>query len=164
MSADRPLVYDRKVKFAPPFSSRCFRVLLIGAVATVLYTITGFFIVPPVLKAQLEKRLSAELGRAVTVGSVRFNPYALSLTLENFDVRLKEGTGSLLGWTRLFVRFDALASLSGDWVLGKVDLDGLHASLAINPDGSLSISDLLAKLNTPPPQTGSTSKPGRPIR
>src|SRR5207249_4632712 len=63
---------------------------------------------------------------------------------------VKEGTGSLLGWTRLFVRFDALASLSGDWVLGKIDLDGLHASIAIKPDGSLSISDLLAKLNTPP--------------
>ncbi len=136
--------------------------LLIGVGAIALYTLVGFFVVPPVLKAQLEKRLSAELGRTTTVGKVRCNPYTLSLTFADFDIRLKDGQGSLLGWSRLFVRVDALASLTGDWVLGQIDLDGLRANLAIQADGSLSVSDILAKLNSDPAKPA--TKPGRPIR
>ncbi len=138
--------------------------LLIGIGAIALYTITGFFVVPPVLKAQLEKRLSLELGRTVTVGKVRCNPFTLSLMLADFDIRLKDGRGSLLGWVRLFVSVDAFASLTGDWVLRRIDLDGLHANLAIQPDGSLSISDILAKLNQSPDAAKGPTKAGRPIR
>ena len=150
-----------------PSSSRFRRNLWIAAVVVALFTVVGFFVVPPIVKAQLEKRLSAELGRTVTVGKVRFNPYALSLTLEDFDIRLKEGNGSFVGWKRLYVDFDALSSLTGDWVLSAIELDGFHLGVVIKPDGSLNFSDILAKL-TPPRATPSApvvpAKPGRPIR
>src|SRR4051812_11867136 len=114
--------------------SRRTRRWLIGAAAFfVLFTVSGFFILPPIVKAQTEKRLSALLGRTVTLERVRLNPYALSLTLENFNIQEKGSSGSFLGWTRLYVNFDAVSSLTGHWVVSDIELDGFHAAVAIQP-------------------------------
>jgi hypothetical protein len=147
-------------------SPRGRRVLWIAATLLVLFTVTGFFILPPILKTQLVKRLSAELNRPVTIGKVRVNPYALSVTLENLEVREKDGSGSFFGWRRLYVNFDALASVTGDWVLSEIALDGFHAQVVINRDGTLNCSDLLAKAggSPAPPAAAKPAKPPRPIR
>src|SRR5689334_14042278 len=108
--------------------SRRRRNLWIAGGVLVAFTVFGFFIAPPIIKSQLERRASEALGRKVTVGKVRVNPYAVSLTLENLDVRLKEGEGSFLGWTRLYVNADPLASIFGPWTLGAVELDGFHVA------------------------------------
>ncbi|MBL9215000.1 MAG: DUF748 domain-containing protein, partial [Opitutaceae bacterium] len=129
------------------------------------FAIAGFFVAPPVIKAQLERRLTAALGRTVTVGKVKVNPFALSLTLEDFDVRLKEGDGSFLGWKRLYVNFDALASLTGSWVLGAIELDGAHAAVILKPDGSLNFSDILARATAAPAAVpAAPARPARPLR
>jgi len=145
-------------------SPRGRRLCLIAGVLVVLFTIVGFLVLPPIIKAQLEKRLSAALGRTVTVEKVRVNPYTLALTLENFDIRLKDGSGSFLGWKRLYVNFDALASLTGTWTLGAIELDGMHVNVVVMPDGSLNFSDLLARLQTPPEQAPAAPAPVPAIR
>ena len=152
-----------KMKTAAPPPSHLRRNLGIAAGLIALFTVVGFFIAPPILKTQLEKRLSAESGRTVTIGKVRLNPYALSLTLENFDMRSKEGKESFLGWSRLYVNFDALSSLTGDWVLSEIELDGFHAAPVIQSDGSLNFSDIMARINAQS-APAAPSKPGRPLR
>ncbi|HMD60189.1 MAG TPA: DUF748 domain-containing protein [Opitutaceae bacterium] len=139
------------------------RVRLVAAAAcVVLYGFAGFFILPPIVRAQAEKRLSAASGRSVSIGRLRMNPYMLSVTLEDFDVAERAGAGSFLGWRRLYVRFDAIRSLAGDWVLGKIELDGFHASVVVNPDGSFNFSDVLAKFISPVPAL--QAKAGRAVR
>jgi len=137
------------------------RVFVAVLVCLVLYGVAGFFVLPPIVRAQAEKRLSAGLGRSASIGKVRMNPYVLSLSVEDFDIREKDGRGSFLGWSRLYVRFDALRSLAGHWMLGDIELDGFHAAVVVNPDGSFNFSDVLAKL-TPP--AAPQAKPGRPVR
>jgi hypothetical protein len=112
----------------------------------VLFTVTGFFVAPPIIKSQLEKRASEALGRTVTVGKVRVNPYAMSLTLEDFDIRLRDNRGSFLGWKRLYVNFDPLASVLGTWTFGAIELDGFHATAQLQRDGSFSFHDILRRL------------------
>ncbi|MFT3780711.1 MAG: DUF748 domain-containing protein [Nibricoccus sp.] len=130
-----------------------------------LYAVVGFFVLPPIVKAQAEKRLSAELGRTVHLGKVRMNPFALSVTLENFDILEKDARGSLVGWKRLYVNVSALASLTGDWVVGDIELDGFHAAVAINADNTFNFSDLLAKFTAlPKTPTTAAAKPPRPVR
>jgi hypothetical protein len=128
------------------------------------FTLTGFWVLPPIVKTQLERRLSAELGRPVTVGRVRINPYALSLTVEDFTVREPGGEADFIAWRRLYVRFGAWASLRGEWVLSAVALDGFKARAVVNRDQSLNFSDLLAKFSPPAPSAVPPAPPGRPVR
>ncbi|MBP6864254.1 MAG: DUF748 domain-containing protein [Candidatus Didemnitutus sp.] len=147
-------------------SPRARRNLGIFAGLLVVFTIVGFFVVPPIVRTQIERRASEALGRQVTVGKVRFNPYTLGLTLERLDVRTADGAGSFLGWERLYVNFDALASLGGDWVLGDIELDGFHAAVALESDGKFNFADILAKLVPPadPAAPTAPTTPSRPLR
>lgn len=142
-----------------PLTARLRRRLWIAAIVVVLFTVTGFFIAPPIIKSQLEKRASEALGRKVTVGKVRVNPYAVSLTLENLDVRLKEGEGSFLGWSRLYVNLDPLASIFGAWTIGAVELDGFHMTAVLKKDGAFNFADILERLNAAAPASSAATPP-----
>lgn len=134
-------------------------VLLVG-----LYGLAGFFAVPPLVRSQLPKRLSAALGRTVTIGGVRVNPFALSATLENVNVTERDRRGAFFGWERLYVNFDPLASLFGEWVIGAVELDGFQSNVAIGADGALNFADLLADAKGGPAVESSGGKAPRPVR
>jgi len=142
-------------------SSRLRVSLWIAGIVLLLFTVFGFFVAPGIIKSQLEQRASAALGRTVTVGKVRVNPYTVALTLENFDVRLKEGNGSFVGWDRLYVNFDPLASVLGTWTFGAIELDGFHAAAVLKPDGSFNFDDIIQRLNAlSPPATDQTGNKG----
>lgn len=119
------------------------------------------FGLPPVIKAQAEARLSELLGRTVTLGRVKLDPVRLAVTLENFEIREKDARASFLSWSRLYVNFDALSSLGGDWVLSEVELDGFRAAAALNADGSYNVSDLIAKFSGPGTKTEAAPRPVR---
>jgi hypothetical protein len=121
----------------------------------------GFFVLPPIVKAQVEKRASATLGRVVNVEAVRVNPFALSLTLEGFSIREKDGTNEFLGWRRLYLRLDPLRSLWSAWGLSEVDLDGFSARVLLGPDKAFNFADLLARFAVPAAKPATR---GRPIR
>ena len=57
------------------------RWLIAAVVFFVVFTVVGFFVQPPIVKSQAEQRISAELGRKVTIGKIRMNPYAVSMTI-----------------------------------------------------------------------------------
>jgi hypothetical protein len=134
-------------------------------VTFVFVSLGGFVILPPIIKAQLERRLSATLGRTVTVGRVRVNPYRFSLAIEDFDIREADGQRSFLGWNRLAVSVSPLASLTGDWTLRRVELDGFHADATINPDRTYNFSDVLARVSAAAASApGAKPKPPRPVR
>ena len=139
------------------------RALWITAAVLVLYTITGFFILPMIVRAQLVKRLSAESDRPVTVGKVRMNPYAFTATIENLEVGERTGTGALFGWQRLNVSLEAFASMKGEWVLSEIALDGFYAHGVVSPEGRLNLSAWLARVcgTSSAPNIPSATKPSR---
>ncbi|MBL9190178.1 MAG: DUF748 domain-containing protein [Opitutaceae bacterium] len=141
-------------------SSRLKRWLVAFAALLVVFTVVGFFVLPPIIKAQAEKRLAAELGRTVRIGQVAVNPYALSLTIEDFSILEKDGTTPFIGWRRVHVDFAALASLRGEWVLSELTLDGFDGRVAINADQTLNFSDILAKLTAESAPASSPSPTG----
>ncbi|ACB76357.1 DUF748 domain-containing protein [Opitutus terrae] len=135
----------------------------LAAALLVLFTVVGFFVLPPLIRPQLEKRLSQELGRRVTIEKLRLNPYTLSVTLENFAIMEPDGVTRFLGWQRLYVNFDALSSLWGSWVLGDIELDRFDARVVLQADGTFSFADLLKRF-TPTTPAPTPSEPARPIR
>lgn len=142
------------------------RRILIAAVLFALFTITGFFILPPIVRSQLQKQLSSRLGRTVTIERVRMNPYTLSVTVDNLAIRERDGKTPFLGWRRLYVNFDALHSLWGAWTLSDVVLDGFRARAVVNPDRTLNVTDLLERFTAAPgaAPAAAPQKPGRPLR
>ncbi len=145
-------------------TARTRRSLWIAVTAFAVFTIGGFFVAPPIIKAQLEKRASAALGRTVTVKQVRVNPYTVAVTLEGLDVRTKDGSGSFLGWDRLYVNLDPLASLGGTLTVGAIELDGFHAMAQQKADGTFNFSDIIARLNEQSAVKAEPAKSSHPLR
>lgn len=138
--------------------------LLITAVALpALYALLGFLVAPAVLRSQLVARLTAQLQRPVTVGQVGVNPFTFVVTVENLEVRERDGRAVFLGWDRLLVDW-AVASLWGDeWRLEVIELDGPHGRVVADPAGTLNFSDLLASGEADAGAPVAEAAAGRPL-
>ena len=128
-------------------------VLAALAVATIAF---GFWGVPPLLKAQLERRGSALLQREVTVGAVAFNPLRLAVTIDGLAVAGRDGA-PWAGWERLAVNFDAWPRLAGEWRFASVELRGFRAALRVDEAGELNVADMLDALQA---STADDAAPG----
>ncbi|MEO7413080.1 MAG: DUF748 domain-containing protein [Opitutaceae bacterium] len=143
-------------------SPRQRRWLAIVGTLAVLFTVFGFLIAPPILKAQLTKRLALELGRAVKIEKIRLNPYALSLTLEGLAIQDRDG-GPFVGWRRVYVNFDSTSIFVREWRFQEITAAAPGLRVIVNQDGTFNFSDLLAKF-APPGAKPATGKPGWPLR
>ncbi|MGZ3608244.1 MAG: DUF748 domain-containing protein, partial [Syntrophales bacterium] len=64
-----------------------FKKWIIGAaIFFVLFTVIGFFVIPPILKPYLIETLSKTLNRQVSLSDIGLNPYTLTLTLRGFEI------------------------------------------------------------------------------
>ncbi|MEA2698814.1 MAG: hypothetical protein QOI66_3085 [Myxococcales bacterium] len=142
---------------------RWLRRLLIGsASALALFALVGFLVLPPVARAVAAKQLGQLLGRRVSVARVRVNPFALSLTVEGFQIYEPDGNTPFVGFGRLYVNAQLASIYRRAPVVKEVSLESLRvhvARLKATPDGwgdpaSYNFSDILARLaampKTPP--------------
>ena len=71
-----------------PMRSRKARVTVILVLAFfVIYSISGFFILPYFARKIGMEKLTAQLGRTVTINSVQFNPFTLDAVINNFEIK-----------------------------------------------------------------------------
>ncbi|MES1165165.1 MAG: DUF748 domain-containing protein [Verrucomicrobiota bacterium] len=82
---------------------RARKTALVAAIATAAFALVGFLVVPPIARRMAQNQLGALLGREVKIAKVRLNPFALSLTVEGFEIREADGAGVFLGFARLYV-------------------------------------------------------------
>jgi hypothetical protein len=135
----------------PPFHRRHRRCLIVGGVFVFL-VLFGFIGLPPIVKAQAVKRLSALLGREVVIEKVRINPLVLSTTIEGFAIAEADaGAGEFTGWRRLYVNFDSWSLFARRIGFQEIALDGFRARVAKGADGELNFADIVARLTAPDP-------------
>jgi hypothetical protein len=67
--------------------SRHQKVLVAIAVGFLLYSVAGFWVMPAVLKDVLEKKLTENLKRTVSIETIQINPYLLKISVNNFQVK-----------------------------------------------------------------------------
>lgn len=130
------------------------------AVALVLF---GFFGLPPIIKAQAVKRLSAELHRDVSIERIRLNPLVLSVTIEGLAIKDRDG-GAFTGWRRLYVNFDVFSFFVGEWRFQEIALDGFSQRVVIAKDGTFNFADLLPADSAPSAPKPASTRPPRPVR
>ncbi len=119
------------------------RLVLWPAVALVAYSILGFFVLPPVLRSVLTKKLSETLHRSVSIRAIRINPFVLSARVEGFSVKDREGTGPFFSFEEIYLNLQAASILRGGPVLREILLRAPSATLVRNEDSTYNFSDLL---------------------
>jgi hypothetical protein len=127
-------------------------------IALILYTIIGFLVVPAIIKSQMLKRLPALTHREAAVQQVKFNPYALSLTIRGFS--LKETNGEVFSsFDEFYINFQPIASLfHRTWVFSEISLKKPFVQLTHRDDGTFNFANLIP----PAPASAPTPPPGPP--
>jgi len=112
----------------------------------ILYVITGFWVIPPLLRPRLEKKLSSQIGRKVTIEEIKLNPLALSSTTTNLTVYEIDGE-PFAGFEELFV--DAQLSSIVKWAVTfkEIRLLAPFGVLKLLPEKKLNIDDILTKFS-----------------
>jgi uncharacterized protein involved in outer membrane biogenesis len=124
-------------------SPRARRILAWTAGLFVTFVLIGFFAVPPLVKWQLETRLSDLLHRQVTVESVGANPFAPSLTLRGFSVRERSGDAPFVTFDELYVNASWQSIVRFAPVISAVRLTRPHVRVVRNADQSFNFQDLV---------------------
>lgn len=143
----------------------------IGAgVAFILFTVVGFFVIPPLARHVAQTQLTQVLGRKVVIDRIRVNPFALSAAVEGLHVFESDTTTPFVDLRRFFVN----AQLSSIWrrapVIKEVTLDGLRVHVErrrATPAGwgdltAYNFSDILAHLAASPPSPAPPPRPPAP--
>ncbi|MFI5166099.1 MAG: DUF748 domain-containing protein [Thermoanaerobaculales bacterium] len=126
-------------------------------VAFIVFSIVGFFVAPAVVRSVLVKKASQMLGRTVSVGRIRVNPYTLSVSVEDLRVLEKDGA-TFVGWNRIFVDWEIISLLTGETVFREISLTKPVVRVAIAADGSLNFADIIERLKAAAAATPTTTK------
>jgi uncharacterized protein involved in outer membrane biogenesis len=117
--------------------------ILIGiAVAFLFYSVAGFWVLPTVLKDVLEKKLSENLKRTVSIKTIQINPYLLKVSINNFQVKDTTKDEIFVAFDRLFVDLELVSLIKRALVVDILTLTGPRLNLARYKDHSYNFSDL----------------------
>ncbi|MDX1380281.1 MAG: DUF748 domain-containing protein, partial [Xanthomonadales bacterium] len=111
-------------------------------VLILVYTLFGFFAVPPLLKSATIDALREQTGREATIGEIRYNPYVLSLEVNDFALQDTDGA-SLAAFDRLFVNFQLSSLFRWAWTFREFHLNGLYILLERYAPGDSRLGRLL---------------------
>jgi hypothetical protein len=121
------------------------RVLIGLIIFFAVFTLFGFFGLPPIAKFLLAKKLSEALHRQVTIQQIKTNPYAISLTVRGFLVQDRGGSEKFASFDELYVNLQSISVFKMALVLSEIRLKEPYLSIKRNEDSSYNFSDLLEK-------------------
>jgi uncharacterized protein involved in outer membrane biogenesis len=141
------------------FSMPRVRKALIGLVIFLfLFSIVGFFILPPILKSVLTKTLSEKLHREVTIQGISVNPFMLSMNIRGGVVKDTKGQGTFVSFDELYLNFQSMSVLKRGLILSEVKLVKPSITIIRGDDMRYNFSDLID-------ESGSKQDPGqKPFR
>ena len=129
---------------------------LIGLV--LFYTVAGFLILPPIVRLVAVKELSRQLNRQVTIKKIKFNPYALSTTVDGLMIKDPDGT-PFVSWDEVYVRFQLSSIFRHAWGFKVISIDRPFVHAQMNADYSFNFSDIVRKFSTNAAPASSSAPP-----
>ncbi len=139
-------IYEKKIR------PRAKKILIGLLIFFVLFTITGFFVLPPVLKSILTKELSQNLHREVTISQIKFNPYTLSVTVRGLLIKDRSSAETFVSCDELFLNLGSLSAIRMAPVLKEIRITKPYVKITRNKDLSYNFSDLLEEKKPVPPE------------
>ncbi len=109
----------------------------------VVYSVAGFFLVPPILKSVLTKKLSEGLHRQVAIRQIKVNPFVLSVTVRGFMIKERNGRDTFVSFDELYLNLQSISVLKRGLVLSEIKVNMPYVNIVRNEDGFYNFSDLL---------------------
>lgn len=132
--------------------------VIVVATLVLLYTLLGFFAVPRIARAQLESYVTEQLHRQVSVGEIRFNPFAFDTSIDGLTLREADGS-PVVSFRHLYVN----AQLASIWqravVLKEVQLSAPDINAIIAKDGTVNLAKLTPESKEEPGAESETPLP-----
>jgi hypothetical protein len=125
------------------------------------YTVAGFLILPPIIRAVAVKQLSKQLDREVSIAKVKLNPFAFSTTIRGLLIKDKDGE-PFVSWDEVYVNFQLSSFFGKAWVFKEISVARPFARVQMNKDYTLNFSDLITKFLTNAP-AAPPKEPAKPI-
>jgi len=139
------------------------RKLLFWAVGLfVFYTLAGFFIVPPIVRAVAVKQLGKFLNREVFIAKVKLNPYAMSATVQGFLIQDKDGK-PFVSWDEVHANFQFWSLFTKTFVFSEIQTAQPFIRVQVNPDYSLNFSDIIGKIAKEVAAMPKSDQPSKPL-
>ena len=124
--------------------------MVVGALTClVLYAITGFFVMPVVVRALLTTHLSEMLHRDVTIQSVAVNPFVLTVQIQGGSITEPIHNLPFVSFDELFMDLEAVSLLKGGPVVREIRLIGPHATVIRHEDLTYNFLDVIEQLRQP---------------
>ena len=119
--------------------------------AVVLYGLVGFFVVPSIAKKLIIDTARERTGREVTVGEVKCNPFALSLTVRDFSMPDRPGS-AFLSFDEFYVNAQVSSLFRWAATLKELRVDNPYVGLRRFEDGAINLLELMDDIEqrTPP--------------
>jgi len=124
-------------------NKRIKRVIYSGIIVFI-YAITGFFILPLILKPLVIDTLTEKLVRPVHIEAIEFNPFTLSISLKKLKIEGKH-TDTLLGFDLLTVNVQVLPLIHKTIAFDEIIINKLNVSIIILSDGNYNFQDIVLK-------------------
>ena len=126
------------------------RAVLGIAVFLVVFTVVGFFVVPPVARHYLGKELSAALDRQVAIEDIDLNPFSMIAVVKGLSIKERGASEVFASFGELKLNLQAESIYRRAPILREVKLTDPYVHVVRNPDGrTYNFSDLIEKFSRP---------------
>jgi hypothetical protein len=126
-----------------PLIHRFRKYLIALAALLVVFTLFGFFGLPPIIRAVAEKNLTQALHRQVSIAEVRFNPFTLAITVRGFKILEPKSTETFVAFDELYANAQITSIFRLAPVIKEIRLTNPYAHLVRKADLTYNVSDLL---------------------
>ncbi len=130
--------------------TKTFRIAAVVALLLGLYAAGGFWLAPKLARSALLTDIPKTLpGVTPSVGDIHINPFLLQVEVKDFYLTGPQGT-KLVGFSRLFVDFEAASLWHRAYTFRNIDIDSPFANAVIFKDGRLNLAQLSPRPSGPP--------------
>lgn len=126
-------------------SQRVKKIFIGGLTGLFLFTVVGFFALPPILKSVLIKKLSEKLHRKIVIQEINVNPFVLSLKVRGFAVKERDSSETFISFEELFVNLQSVSIFKKGPIFSEIRLKKLYLNVKRNEDMTYNFSDLLTQ-------------------
>jgi flagellar motor protein MotB len=127
-----------------------------------LFSITGFFVLPPFIKHLAMEKLSGQLGRRVSIDTVILNPYSLAASIRGFEIKEADGRTTFISFRSLYINLNVKTIFKGGPVMKEIKLDKPYVHLVRTGSNAYNFSDIASKLEAER-EAAIPEKPGKPL-